>query len=101
MGKPLLGLKILELRKAQKMSQEDLAAKSGVARTTIQGLQKGNERPSISTLDALAKALNTKAVIYFANSEEESLLDLFGRANPTNRALILGYARGLLDAHQD
>lgn len=55
-----MGYRIKELRKEKKMSQEELAKKSGVSRTTIVNLEKGNDKTVLtSTLLNIATALDT------------------------------------------
>lgn len=55
-----MGYKIKELREAMKMTQEELAEKSGVSRGTISALENGIDRTTTSkTLVKLAQALNT------------------------------------------
>ena len=55
-----MGYKIKELREAMKMTQEELAEKSGVSRGTISALENGIDRTTTSkTLDKLAQALDT------------------------------------------
>lgn len=55
-----MGYRIREKRKELKMSQEELAVKSGVSRVTISGLENGTVRATTSTtLLKLAKALET------------------------------------------
>lgn len=55
-----MGYKIKELREAMKMTQEELAEKSGVSRGTISALENGIERTTTSkTLVKLAQALDT------------------------------------------
>lgn len=55
-----MGYKIREFRKKLKLTQEELAAKSGVSRTTISGLENGTMRSTTSkTLLSLARALGT------------------------------------------
>lgn len=52
--------RIRELREAMKMTQEELADKSGVSRGTISALENGSMRNTTSkTLLKLAQALNT------------------------------------------
>lgn len=63
-----MGSKLKEAREAAKMTQEELAEKSGVSRATISGLENGNERPTMSTtLLALARALDTTVEKIFFN----------------------------------
>ena len=55
-----MGYKIKELREAMKMTQEELAEKSGVLRGTISALENGIDRTTTSkTLVKLAQALDT------------------------------------------
>ena len=55
-----MGYRIRELREAMKMTQEELADKSGVSRGTISALENGSMRNTASkTLLKLAQALNT------------------------------------------
>ena len=55
-----MGYKIKELREAMKMTQEELAEKSGVSRGTISALENGIDRTTTSkTVVKLAQALDT------------------------------------------
>ena len=65
-----MGNKIREYRKQKKMTQAELAQKSGVSRVTISQLEAGIERNTSSkTLLSIAKALNsTVDEIFFTTS---------------------------------
>lgn len=65
-----MGYRIKEMREAKKMTQEELAEKSGVSRGTISALENGTMRSTMSkTLIALARALETTVdQIFFADS---------------------------------
>ena len=65
-----MGYKIKEVRDARKMTQEELAEKSGVSRGTISALENGSVRTTTTkTLFKLAKALGTSVdQIFFAES---------------------------------
>lgn len=67
-GGDRMGNKIKETREALKMTQEELAEKSGVSRTTISALENGTDRAtSTKTLIKLARAMNTTVdTIFFA-----------------------------------
>jgi transcriptional regulator with XRE-family HTH domain len=55
-----MGYRVLEMRKEKKMSQEELAEKSGVSRTIIVALESGNEvTTTTTTLLKIANALDT------------------------------------------
>lgn len=61
-----MGYRIKDVREAQKMTQEELAEKSGVSRGTISALENGSERAtSTQTLLRIAKALNTSVECIF------------------------------------
>lgn len=64
-----MGFRIKEVRKSLKMSQEELAEKSGVSRGTIVALEAGTERVTTTkTLVALAAAMNVSIdQIFFAD----------------------------------
>lgn len=65
-----MGYRIKEIREKRGMTQEELAEKSGVSRTTISALENGTERATMTkTLINLAKALGvTVDAIFFAES---------------------------------
>lgn len=55
-----MGFKIKELREAMRMTQEELAQKSGVSRQTISSIETGKyENVLVGTLAAIATALGT------------------------------------------
>lgn len=54
-----MGYRIKEIRKQKNMSQEELAAKSGVSRTTISALENDSSKETMmSTLKKIAIALD-------------------------------------------
>ena len=65
-----MGCKIKEYREAAKMTQEELAEKSGISRGTISALENGTVRNTTSkTLIQIAQALNaTVEQIFFAET---------------------------------
>ena len=55
-----MGYRIKEFRENARLTQEELAAKSGVSRATIINLESGkNTSTTMMTLSKLAKALDT------------------------------------------
>ncbi len=64
-----MGYMIKEMREAAKLTQEELAAKSGVSRGTISALENGTTKTTTTkTLVNIAKALNTTIdKIFFAD----------------------------------
>ena len=65
-----MGYRIREVREERKMTQEELAKKSGVSRGTISALENGTIRTTTTrTLVRLAKALGTTVdTIFFAET---------------------------------
>lgn len=53
------GLTLQDLRKARKLSQEQLGFESGYHRTYISQLERGHKSPSLRTIFELAAALKT------------------------------------------
>ena len=56
------GCRIRDLRVAQGMSQEVLAQKSGLHRTYIGGVERGERNISLINIEKIAKALNLTLV---------------------------------------
>jgi DNA-binding XRE family transcriptional regulator len=56
-GRKLLGKRLSRLRRETGLSQEELAARSGISRVTIARLEAGEQDPHYQTLCALAKGL--------------------------------------------
>lgn len=55
-----MGHKLKEFRKERRMSQEELAARSGVSRQTISSIENdGTETATTKTLVKIAEALDT------------------------------------------
>lgn len=54
-----LGAKIQRVRKARKMTQEDLASKIGVQTATISNVEGGKTDTSVYTIYKIAQALRT------------------------------------------
>jgi HTH-type transcriptional regulator, competence development regulator len=53
-GVPMLKNKLIELRKAKKLRQEDIAKILGIARTTYAMYEQGNREPDFDTLNKIA-----------------------------------------------
>jgi len=66
------GERIRKLRLARGMSQEKLAFKSGVHRTYIGGIERGERNPSLKNITAIAKALDATLSQLFLFGDYES-----------------------------
>lgn len=61
-----MGYRIREFRKAQRMSQEELAERSGVSRQTISMIENNDGKAATTkTLAKIAKALDTTVAALF------------------------------------
>ena len=61
--------RIKELRKANRMSQEELSEKSGVSRTIVSFLENGNETDTkVGTLLKIAEALEVPLAALFSDN---------------------------------
>ena len=56
-----MGARIRRLRKARGMSQQDLADKARLTRVFITRVEAGRQDPSLSTINAIARALDVSA----------------------------------------
>lgn len=52
-----MGMRLKRLRTVQKMSQAALAKRAGLTREYVNKLEAGKQDPSLTTINALAKAL--------------------------------------------
>ncbi|HEY5305726.1 MAG TPA: helix-turn-helix transcriptional regulator [Pseudolabrys sp.] len=61
----LVGQNVRRLRLAAKISQAELAARMGVDRAYVSGLELGNRNPTVVTLWHIAKALGVTLRSFF------------------------------------
>jgi len=64
-----LGAKIQRLRKAKKLTQEQLAELVGIDPKNISRIEKGNNYPTAENLTAIARALNVDIYELFVFNE--------------------------------
>lgn len=57
-----IGIKIRQIRKGRKLTQHQLAERSGVSHSVLQELERGLGNPTLKTLDALTKALKCRFI---------------------------------------
>ena len=53
----ILGDNVKQIRQKQRLSQDDLAKKSGLHRTYIGGIERGERNVSLLNIERIAKAL--------------------------------------------
>ncbi|MBO5057711.1 MAG: helix-turn-helix transcriptional regulator [Lachnospiraceae bacterium] len=61
----------ISLRKERKLSQEDIAGTTGIARSNIARIESGKNVPTIEVLTKLAFALNMDLEIKFVEKQQE------------------------------
>ncbi len=66
----VLGGRIRELRRRQKLSQEELADRAGLHWTYVSDLERGQQTPTVDVVNRLARALGTTLAKFFAPLDE-------------------------------
>ena len=69
-GRALVGWNLKRERVLQRVSQERLAFDSGVDRSYLSGLERGEENPTVDVLDRLAETLSIPVRDLFREPEE-------------------------------
>ena len=65
---------IKRIRKSKKLSMERLAAESGVSRSMLGQIERGEANPSVGILGKLAAALKVPAEVLLENDDFQSLM---------------------------
>jgi transcriptional regulator with XRE-family HTH domain len=65
----LVGRNVARIRRAQGLSQEELAARSGFSQQYLSGLERGQRNPTVVTLYELAQALGVSHVELVAEDD--------------------------------
>ncbi|MBQ8459048.1 helix-turn-helix transcriptional regulator [bacterium] len=93
--KELLGKRIRELRKARKLTQEELAEKIGIGTPNISYFETGKFSPAIETLQKIAQALNVEIYELYMfqplKSTQEIKQELINKMNTDEEFLRLLY----------
>ncbi len=99
--KELLGLKVKEIRKTRKITQEKLSEIIGVDNGYISKLEVGQNFPSIGTLEKIANALNVELVDFFqfSSPKEKDLKSeinkIYDSLSKENQYTLYMVAKGL------
>jgi len=67
---PLLARTVVSRRKAQKLTQAQLAARTGINRSVLSNLERGAHTPSVDQLEKLADALSFEIADLFTAAQE-------------------------------
>ena len=76
-----VGENIKRIRKSKKLSMERLAAESGVSRSMLGQIERGEANPSVALLGKLAAALKVPAEVLLENDDFQTLQLEIGRAH--------------------
>ena len=68
-----VGENIKRIRKTKKLSMERLAAESGVSRSMLGQIERGEANPSVALLGKLASALKVPAEVLLENDDFQTL----------------------------
>lgn len=72
-GPPAVGTRLQELRKAQKLSLDDLSLRSGVSKSMLSEVERNRSNPTIAVLWRLASALGISLTDFLAEKASEIL----------------------------
>lgn len=75
----VIGKKLKQLRKSKGMTQEDVAAKVNITRSTISNYEIGRRTPHLKDLSALAGVFGV-GLDYFGITPKDEAFDLLARA---------------------
>lgn len=68
----VVGVNVRKLRLAQKLTQEDLAADSGIDMRYLGGIERGQENPTVAVIGAIAKALGVHPSALFTEGRTKA-----------------------------
>ncbi len=69
-----IGYRIKDLRNRQRVTLKELAEKTGLTTSFLSQLERDLTSPSVSSLEKIAEALNTKVGYFFESEEEKELI---------------------------
>jgi transcriptional regulator with XRE-family HTH domain len=101
--KELLGARIKELRKARRLSQDQLSEKVNIDPKHLSRIEVGKSYPSLATLEKIAKALNVEIKDLFEYMHEvkgkeltENIIRLLKESDEEKLRLILKITRAIV-----
>jgi transcriptional regulator with XRE-family HTH domain len=72
-----IGGKIKQIRKNKRMTQNELAKKSGVAQSTLSYIENNDKHPHFETLSAICKGLDVSVLELLSYGEKENRTKMF------------------------
>ena len=92
----LLSDALRERRKELRLSIEQLALQSGVSKSAISKIERGEVAPSTPVLAKLAEALTTSIAELLAHRDEQDVVMMRAKSQPVIRDEDTGFARRIL-----
>lgn len=102
--------RLKELRFSRDISQAELSKRLEVSPSLISGYELGTRVPSFNMLEKISDFFNVdidylrgkqEATTEIVTGEAHLLLEIYKRLDDHSQALVLGYARGLMDLQAD
>jgi len=83
-----IGDNIKKYRKAQKITQKELAERSNISRSYLADVENGRYNPSLEVLEAIAQALNIPTSELLENNNENNDNTILQKINPKFKPII-------------
>ena len=90
-----IGTRLQEIRKAQGLSQRELAARAGLTNGTISLIEQNKTSPSVASLKRLLDAIPMSIAEFFATIEDESSPRIFFKADELTEVSPQGAMAGV------
>lgn len=94
-------MEIERLRKEKGLTQQEVADKLNIARTTYQSYEKGRNEPSINQLKQLSKLFNVSSDVLIGNEinksqQKKELLEIINQLSDIECRKLFNYAEGII-----
>ncbi len=87
-----IGAKIKKLRKARKLTLQDVASETGFSPALISQIENNNVSPPIATLSRLAKFFDVKMGLFFEDDEGELKFEVVRRSERREVSRVISMA---------
>ena len=87
-----IGTKIKELRKARKLTLQDVARETGFSPALISQIENNNVSPPIATLSKIARFLDVKIGLFFAEEEVDCKYEIVRKAERREVSRVISVA---------
>ena len=99
-----IGESLRQMRRSMKITQVELAEKTGIKQSTISSIENGINKPAIDTLLLISDALGCTVSELIGQSQKAAvlhpldaqLLSIFHQLNDTGKSLLISQAESIL-----